>query len=150
MKDYRFIVGPLVIVAAMVMLVASGLRSNTLRSIPVGELRRQDNTPQSLVGQRLRVVGFVGPEPVRQVPVQTPQGVVNVNHFTVMADSTGPQSKIKLAVEYGDALPDTFKANGPVQVDGLYSSAGVMRADNVLTKCPSKYQAENNADKVTR
>jgi cytochrome c-type biogenesis protein CcmE len=46
-----------------------------------------------------------------------------------------------LAVEYRDALPDTFHPGGPVQVDGEYFAAGKIRADHVFTKCPSKYEA---------
>ncbi|HEX8833634.1 MAG TPA: cytochrome c maturation protein CcmE, partial [Abditibacteriaceae bacterium] len=39
-----------------------------------------------------------------------------------------------------DALPDTFRAGGPVQVDGTYAAPGSIEAEHVLTKCPSKYE----------
>jgi cytochrome c-type biogenesis protein CcmE len=35
-----------------------------------------------------------------------------------------------------------FKAGLPVQVEGVYTAPGELKADQVLTKCPSKYQAE--------
>jgi cytochrome c-type biogenesis protein CcmE len=130
----RFVIGTLIIIAAMVSLVASSMRSNTLRAVPVDQLRAADKTPRSFVGQRLRVVGYIGHEAVRKVPLQTPDGLINIAHFLVREkDQT-------IAVEYRDALPDTFRAGGPVQVDGLYAAPGVMRADHVLTKCPSKYE----------
>jgi cytochrome c-type biogenesis protein CcmE len=135
-QQKRFVIGTLVIIAALVSLVASSMRSNTLRAVPVHELRAADKTSHSFVGQRLRVVGHIGHEPVRKVPLQTPGGLINIAHFLVK-DEAGGQT---IDVEYRDALPDTFRAGGPVQVDGLYTAPGVMRADHVLTKCPSKYE----------
>jgi len=139
MRNLRFIVGPIIIVVAVAWLVFSGTRSNSLRAVPVSEVRTADQSPHSFVGQRLRVVGFVAPEKVRVVPLETPSGVVNVNHFSVVDKGH------TVAVEYRDALPDTFKPGGPVQVDGVYDQPGNMRADHVLTKCPSKYEAEKAA-----
>lgn len=128
-----------VIIAAFGVLVATSLSSNSMRSIPVHELRKADGGEKSLVGHRLRVVGFVGKTPVKSVDEQTASGVVKAHHFTVVDKNQS------IAVTFRDALPDTFKAGGPVQVDGLYSAPGVIEADHVLTKCPSKYEAESNA-----
>jgi cytochrome c-type biogenesis protein CcmE len=136
-RKKRFVFGSLVIVAALVALVASSMQSNTLRSIPVHELRAADNSNQSFVGQRLRVVGHIGQTPVRKVPQQSSHGVVNVNHFTVV------EKGATLQVEYRDALPDSFRLGGPVQIDGEYSAPGQMVADHVFTKCPSKYDTQN-------
>lgn len=120
---------------ALGFLVTSSLKSGTLQSIPVAELRAADQKTENFVGQRLRMVGFVGPQKVVKVPQQTEQGVVNVHKFTVI------EGKNAVAVSYTDALPDTFRAGGPVQVDGIYTAPGVMKADHVLTKCPSKYES---------
>lgn len=128
-----------VILAAFVVLVLSSMKSNTMRSIPVSELRASDASGKPFIGQRLRVVGFVGQEPVRSVAEPSASGVIKVHHFMV-------EDKNKtLAVEYRDALPDTFRAGGPVQVDGVYTETGQMQADHVFTKCPSKYEAESKA-----
>lgn len=137
----RYLVGSVLIVGALGFLVTSSLRSSTLQSVPVGQLRAADKAPQNYIGQRLRVVGFVGPQKVVKTPEQTEQGVVDVNKFSVI------EGKSTLAVSFSDALPDTFRAGGPVQVDGIYLSPGVMKADHVLTKCPSKYESGNKADK---
>lgn len=130
------VVGSLVIAAALTILVITSMRSNTFRSVPVSQLRAADASPRPFVGQRLRVVGFVAADPVRKEPMQTPNGVVDVNHFKV------EERGATLAVEYRDALPDLFKPGGPVQVDGVYEAPGVMKADHVLTKCPSKYESD--------
>ena len=132
----RFIIGTLIILVALVALVASSMRSGTLRAVPVTELRGADRTPHSFVGQRLRVVGFVGHDPIRKTPMQTSDGLVNIAHFSVCDEKGGHT----LAVQFSDALPDTFRVGGPVQVDGTYTAPGTMRADHVFTKCPSKYE----------
>jgi hypothetical protein len=59
------------------------MQSSTLRAMPVSQLRAHDHSRDSQVGQRLRVVGFVGKDAVRKTPVQTPSGVVQVNYFNI-------------------------------------------------------------------
>ena len=125
-------------------LVTSSLQSGTLQSVPVAKLRAADSAPQSFVGKRLRMVGFVGPQKVVKTPSQTAEGVVNVHQFSVV------EGKSTVAVSYTDALPDTFRAGGPVQVDGIYTAPGVMKADHVLTKCPSKYESGDKAGKTAQ
>lgn len=128
---------------ALGFLVANSMRAGAVESIPVGKLVQERTAGQSFVGKRLRVVGFVGAEKPQSTPVQTPDGTINQIKFTVV------EGKDSLPVTYTDVLPDTFRAGGPVQVDGVYTSSGSIRAEHVLTKCPSKYQAEEkaNADK---
>lgn len=131
------LVGTAVLVGAFGFLVAGGMKSNTLRAMPVSELVASPNAAQ--IGQRLRVVGFVGQEPVRRVAdskTENGGGSGSTQYFVVHDEDK------KITVEYRDALPETFKAGLPVQVDGVYYESGKLRADRVLTKCPSKYQAE--------
>ena len=130
----KYIAGSALIVGALGFLVFSSLQAGTLKSVPVQDLRAADAKPHSFVGQRLRMVGFVGKTPLRKEPAQTSNGVVNIAHFDVV------EGKSVVKVAYTDALPDSFRAGGPVQVDGVYVAPGVMKADHVLTKCPSKYQ----------
>ena len=56
MTKSRFILGPIIIVGALAALVTTGMKSNTLRAVPVYELRAADSKPTSFVSQRLRVV----------------------------------------------------------------------------------------------
>jgi cytochrome c-type biogenesis protein CcmE len=136
-KGAKMMIGTAVLVGAFGFLVAGGMKSNTLRAMPVSELLASpDKTP---IGQRLRVVGFVGQEPVRRVVDGNTEGnggKGSTQYFVVHDEDK------KITVEYRDALPETFKAGLPVQVDGVYYAPVKLRADRVLTKCPSKYQAE--------
>ncbi|MEO6908078.1 MAG: cytochrome c maturation protein CcmE [Abditibacteriaceae bacterium] len=132
--SFRYIAGISVILIAFALLVMGSMRSNTLRAMPVDQLVGADG--QSMVGQRLRIAGFVGSAPVTKTDVQTPQGTHEIKHFNVVYHGK------TVAVTFQDALPDMFKAGLPVQVEGVYTAPGKMKADQVLTKCPSKYQAE--------
>ncbi len=135
----RFLAGGAAILGAMGFLVVSSLKSGTTQNVPVTNLRAKDNSTDSFVGRHLRVVGFVGANPVKFVPKQTDDGVVRESHFQVV------EGKSIVSVSYTDALPDSFRAGGPVQVDGTYIAPGVLRAEHVLTKCPSKYEAGDPA-----
>lgn len=135
-STFRYIAGITVILVAFVLLVVGSMRSNTLRAMPVDELLAGAQNGKSHVGQRLRVAGFVGTEPVRREQVESPHGTMEVKHFNVVYHGK------TIAVSYRDALPNSFKPDTPVQVEGVYVAEGKMKADQVLTKCPSKYQAE--------
>jgi cytochrome c-type biogenesis protein CcmE len=137
----RYVIGSLLIMGSLGFLVVTSMRSGAMKSIPVGELRADEAKGQSFVGQRMRLVGFVGKEPVSKTPMQTTEGTINVAKFKVV------EGKDSVLVSYSDALPDTFRAGGPVQVDGVYKAPGLIEADHVLTKCPSKYQAGESAVK---
>lgn len=137
--QFKYIAGSLLLAGALGFLVVSSLQASTRQAVPVQDLRAADSKPHSFVGQRLRVVGFVGSKPVSKQPEQTENGVIHIAHFDVV------EGQSTVSVAYSDALPDTFRAGGPVQVDGTYVSPGVMKADHVLTKCPSKYQEGEGA-----
>jgi len=132
----RFLVGGVALVGALGFLMVSSLKSGTMQNVPVGDLRAKDASSESFVGHHLRVVGWVGASPVKYVPRQTNEGLVNESHFQVV----DLKSKTSCAVSYTDALPDSFRAGGTVQIDGTYIAPGVLRAEHVLTKCPSKYK----------
>lgn len=139
----KYLAGSLLILGALGFLVVSSLQTGTLKSVRVSQLRAVDTKPQSYVGQRLRMIGFVGARAVKKTPTQSAEGVINIAHFDVV------EGKDQVKVSYSDALPDTFRPGGPVQVDGVYVAPGVMKAEHVLTKCPSKYQAGEKGMKET-
>jgi cytochrome c-type biogenesis protein CcmE len=60
-------------------------------------------------------------------------------HF-VIQDLTGKQDTVH--VVYSGQMPNTFEAGVDVVVTGKYASNGALiTADQLQTKCPSKYQA---------
>ena len=47
-----------------------------------------------------------------------------------------------ITVRYTGIVPDTFKDDAEVIVTGSVDSQGVFQANDLLAKCPSKYEAE--------
>jgi cytochrome c-type biogenesis protein CcmE len=45
-----------------------------------------------------------------------------------------------MTISYDKALPDTFKPGIEVIAEGTLSSGGTLVADNIIAKCPSKYE----------
>jgi cytochrome c-type biogenesis protein CcmE len=49
----------------------------------------------------------------------------------------------RLPVQYAGAIPDLFKADTDVVVEGKMNSSGTFEADVLLTKCASKYDPKH-------
>ena len=61
-------------------------------------------------------------------------------HFTI-EDLTGKSATVK--VTYAGQMPNTFDAGVDVVVVGKYATSdGVINADQLQTKCPSKYKGQ--------
>ena len=54
-----------------------------------------------------------------------------------------------IPVFFSKEVPDTFKENGDVVVEGRQDASGVFRAHSLLAKCPSKYEKEGVEDHTT-
>jgi cytochrome c-type biogenesis protein CcmE len=92
----------------------------------VSDLRSSSN------GQNVKVGGQV----VNGTIVRDASGV----HFE-MEDLTGKSTTVK--VDYGGQMPATFAAGVQVVVTGEYATGGnLITADEMQTKCPSKYQGK--------
>ena len=67
----------------------------------------------------------------------------NILHFAVTSEEG-----TSLPVVYSGVVPDAFKQNADVVVEGSLTRAGTFQADSLLVKCPSKYEAAAE-DQVT-
>jgi len=52
-------------------------------------------------------------------------------------------------VIFAKEVPDTFKENGDVVVEGRLDGNGVFLAHNLLAKCPSKYEKEGVGEQAS-
>ena len=48
-----------------------------------------------------------------------------------------------MPVDYRGALPDIFRPGIQVVVEGRFQRDGVFHADQLLAKCPSRFQAKS-------
>jgi cytochrome c-type biogenesis protein CcmE len=86
--------------------------------------------------QRVRLCGRVEEENMHASPAQ----------LTASFDLRGQTRHIP--VVYRGAIPDTFKAGCDVVLEGKLDAGGVFQADFMMTKCASKYQAEEHAKRL--
>ncbi len=146
----KFIVGGLLILAAVVYLIASSTQANAEYFMTINELKSKGT---AVVGTNLRVSGAVVGSTIQYDPqtltlsfdvahvpgdnkeVDAEGGLAAALH-TAVVDTT--RSRIK--VVYTGPKPDLLKDEAQAIMTGHLGSDGVFHADELLLKCPTKYQ----------
>jgi cytochrome c-type biogenesis protein CcmE len=127
LRQKRFLVGGALVAVAIGYLGFMGFQGSATYYYKVSELFEQENLDYE---QSLRVNGQVAPG-----SIEREQGGLTTRFAVV----EGGQS---LPVVYRGALPDTFKEEADVVVEGRLDPSGVFQADSIMMKCPSKYEPE--------
>ncbi len=127
-KNLKFIIGGVLLIGLVVVLIVQATVTTGAYYLTVSEIHQQAST---LYGQRVRVSGQV----VDGSEDWDPQSVVL--RFAIQ-DEDGSQLPI---VFYGPR-PDNFQRAASAIIEGELEPNGVFRADNLLLKCPSRYEEE--------
>ena len=69
------------------------------------------------------------------------QGSIVRDDQKQLVSFTITQGRQQLAVTYSGVVPDIFRPGIEVVVEGHYTGHGPFQAQNLLAKCPSKFQA---------
>ncbi|HEV7734654.1 MAG TPA: cytochrome c maturation protein CcmE [Candidatus Binatia bacterium] len=130
LNQRRFIIGAVLIAAAVSYLVYAGIRTTSTYYFEIDEFvaRKADHD-----GEDLRVKGWV-----RDGTMQWDARTNKLDFELARKDGTEP-----IAVVYQGILPDMFAEGREVVVEGHYG-AGSMTAKQIMTSCPSKYEAEKS------
>ncbi|MCH8011137.1 MAG: cytochrome c maturation protein CcmE [Candidatus Marinimicrobia bacterium] len=123
----KFTVVIVAVVLLLVFWVATGIEGNELPYATIGEL---ENYQGKLDGKRFRLGG-------------------NVQEGSIVRDKTNPlfvgfiieQGDETLPVNYHKITPDMFKDGVEVIVEGEFVN-GTFQADNLMTKCASRYEGD--------
>jgi len=127
LKKKRYLIGGLILIAALIFLGYLGFMGGLTYYYEVGELLDKAN---SISGQTVRVSGNVADDVVKDgLEMQ----------FTILDMS---DSETSLPVFYSGAVPDTFKVGNQVVVEGKYTAGGLFEAESIIVKCGSKYIPE--------
>ena len=150
MKLNKFMIGGLFILAAVVFLVVSASQSNSEYFMTVDELSAEGT---SVAGRNLRVSGAILGDTIQydaatltltfevaHVPgdnaeIEAQGGLAEVLHQAVM-DPT--RSRIK--VVYQGPKPDLLRNEAQAIMTGHIGEDGVFYADELLLKCPTRYE----------
>ena len=120
-----FIIGGLVILAAVIYLVYANTQVNAVYYLTVSELK----SCTICMTQSVRVAGVVQ------------RGSIVRDDQKQLVSFTITQGRQQLAVTYCGVVPDIFRPGIEVVVEGHYTGHGPFQAQNLLAKCPSKFQA---------
>ena len=130
LKKKRFLIGGLIIVLAIGYLAYTGFESSATYYYTVTELTVQKS---SVNGMNVRVNGQVVDGSVEQ----------DIKERILRFIIVDVEGAVSLPVVYQGIVPDTFRVESDVVIEGCLNSAGVFQASSILTKCPSKYEPKN-------
>jgi cytochrome c-type biogenesis protein CcmE len=133
MRRKRVLIPGLAVVVAMSYLGYVAFSGAAMYYLNVDELLARG---ASAYGENVRVSGWVLPDSVEKDPA------TNTLRFVVADRNTTTGSS--MPVVYTGVVPDAFKADANVVLEGKLATNGAFEANNLLVKCPSRYQARVN------
>ena len=150
MQRTKFILGGLLILAAVVYLIFSSTQASAEFFMTVDEVNAQG---QSVVGKNLRLSGAVVGDSIQydantltlsfdvaHVPgdnadIEAQGGLAEVLHAAVM-DPT----RARVKVVYIGPKPDLLRDEAQAIMTGHMAADGIFYADELLLKCPTRYE----------
>lgn len=150
MNRIKFVLGGLLIVAAVVYLIASSTQASAQYFLTIDELNAKG---ASIQGRDLRISGAVIGDSIQYDPatldltftianipgdnneIEAQGGLQAVLHAAV----TDP-NRSKLQVVYNGPKPDLMRNEAQAIITGKMGADGVFHAEELLLKCPTKYE----------
>lgn len=147
---FKFIIGGLLVLAAVIYLIVSSTKANAEYFMTVDELHAEE---QPLVGKSLRISGAVIGNTIRydadtmvisfdiaHVPgdnsdIEAQGGLAQVLH-----DAVSDPTRARLSVQYIGPKPDLLQDEAQAIMTGHLGEDGIFYADELLLKCPTKYE----------
>jgi cytochrome c-type biogenesis protein CcmE len=120
----KFLIGGLVVVGAVAYLVYAGIKETSVYYLTVSQSSGMLSSNQDFRMEGTVVAGSIKPSP-----------------DSLGAEFVITDSAKQVPIKYHGTMPDMFKDNIKVVVQGKYDKNGVFLAHTLLTSCPSKYEA---------
>ncbi len=150
MKINKFVIGGLLILSAVVYLITSSTQSTSEYFLTIDELHAKGS---SIVDKNLRVAGAVIGDTIQYDPatltltfevahvsgdnaqLETEGGLAEALHQAVL-----DPSRQRMTVVYVGPKPDLLRNEAQAIVTGHVGADGIFYADELLLKCPTKYE----------
>lgn len=126
MNNKKLIIGGLIILIVVVYLFWSGMKDSSVYFLTLDEFFAQ---AEQLKGKGTRINGEVAP------------GSIQWDATRLLLSFQLTDGKNVLNVKHNGVAPDTFQEGLSVVVEGKYED-GAFTATQIMTKCPSKYEAK--------
>jgi len=150
MKINKFVIGGLLILGAVVFLIWSSTAATSEYFLTIDELNAKGS---EIVDRNLRVSGAVIGDTI-QYDAQTLTLTFEVAHVpgdqAVLEDEGGlaealhqavmDPSRSRMKVVYVGPMPDLLRHEAQAIVTGQLGEDGIFHADELLLKCPTKYE----------
>jgi cytochrome c-type biogenesis protein CcmE len=146
----KFVIGGLLIVAAIVYLIITSTQANAQYFLTVDELNTKG---QSVAGREVRVSGAVIGDTiaydtdnivvtftVAHVPGDNREIEAQGGLAAVLHTAVEDPSRSKLQVVYSGVKPDLLRHEAQAIMTGRMGEDGIFYADELLLKCPTKYE----------
>lgn len=143
----KFLIGGLLILSAAVYLMVSGTLSGANYFITIEDLV----TDESYVGQTVRISGAVLGDTIVYDTADPSKPVIEftISHIPTETDNlalalhesvNNPNlARVHVRVE-NEAMPDLLQHEAQAIVTGTFDENGVFHADELLLKCPSRFE----------
>jgi cytochrome c-type biogenesis protein CcmE len=146
----KFIIGGLLIIAAVVYLIVTSTQASAQYFLTVDELAARGGTD---IGREVRISGAVigdtvvyEPETltlgftVAHVPGDNDEIEAQGGLAKVLYDAVNDPDRNKLQVVYVGPKPDLLRHEAQAIMTGEVGEDGIFYADELLLKCPTKYE----------
>jgi cytochrome c-type biogenesis protein CcmE len=128
-KQIKFIVGGTIVIALIAYLIVSAISSSGAYYREVGEVVTEQSM---LVGKNLRVSGNIVTESIQYNPATLDL------QFKISDPKDASQ---QIAIRFHGVKPDQMDREGSSAiVEGAMLNNGTVEANNLLLKCPSRYE----------
>jgi cytochrome c-type biogenesis protein CcmE len=146
----KFVLGGIFILAAVIYLIFSSTKANAEYFMTVDELHAKDT---SMMGQNLRISGAVVGSTIQFNPATHDLSfdIANVPGDNATIEAQGGLAKVlheavvdparrHLKIVYNGPKPDLMRDEAQAIITGHLGTDGVFQADELLLKCPTKYE----------
>jgi len=130
----KFLIGGVVIAAAVIYLIASSLSTSAQYYLTVKEVRQKG---ASMVGRNLRVSGFVVGDSIAYSPQASS---LSFNIVDTREELTATHTVNTLKIVYTGPKPDLLQHEAQAIAEGKLEPDGTFVASNLLLKCPTRYE----------
>jgi len=150
MQRTKFIIGGLFILAAVVYLIVSSTKASAEYFMTVDEIKAKGD---AAVGQSTRLSGAVIGDTVKydsatleltfdvaQVSGDNAEIEAQGGLAKVLAEAVNDPTRQHISVVYNGPKPDLLRGEAQAIMTGKLGPDGVFYADELLLKCPTKYQ----------
>lgn len=151
-KKLRFVLGVGLMAAAVGYLIFTAVRNTAEYYLTVNEVAARQT---ELAGQMIRVAGRVAPNSISwdagsltlgfAIMQPPPDGTQSRAGLHDLLDRVYPVPATFRVIARGQPKPDMFAPGRDVIVEGRLGRGDTIEARQVLTSCPSKYQAKEHS-----